>query len=78
MRAPETIGQIVKHSGQPYRLVAIEPYERKSGGLSNLYRFETSCPDCGKPFQITAAKETKYPTRRCPEHRKMGVKAAVK
>lgn len=49
------LGHIITHYGKPYELVAVEPYEKKDGTSTWLYRFSGECrhPDCSARVEVT-------------------------
>jgi hypothetical protein len=53
-----------------YRLVEMEPYERKSDGQpSVLFRWLTACYDCEASFTFITGRSIKSLPRRCLRHR---------
>jgi hypothetical protein len=65
----------VVYKGQIYRRIAIKPFMRVDGTVTQLATWETCCAECGEPFTIeTTARVRKLrgPNRRCAEHRRPG------
>jgi hypothetical protein len=64
---------IAAASGQVYRLLRIEPHQRRDGKITQLAVWAcSSCADCGTQFECRAPVGIAPETRRCPEHRKPG------
>lgn len=57
---------------QTYELIAVEPYVRKDGAVTELLRWEAMCAKCGAPFHTTSTKRIHSIARRCEEHRRAG------
>lgn len=61
--------------GQRFDLVSVQPHTRADGQASSLLTWRAACLDCGKPFELVEGLRFRLGARRCPEHRKPGVKA---
>lgn len=74
MTAP--IGTEILLDGQPYRLTRIKPHTRVDGSQSKLLVWRAPCWECGAPFDVTTPITgfSKTPSRRCPRHRRPGIK----
>jgi hypothetical protein len=63
--------------GQVFELVAVQPYQRRDGGLSSLITWRGPCADCAAPFDQTTGTGGNTPRRRCPPCRTPGVPRPV-
>lgn len=61
---------------QVYELLAVEPYVRLDGAITELLRWEAMCAKCGATFHTTSTKKISSISRRCPEHRRAGSPAS--
>jgi hypothetical protein len=64
------------YDGQCYESVRTEPYTRLNGRETTLLVWRSHCPTCGDAFEVrTPLRARKFePNRRCPEHKRPGVK----
>ena len=63
------------YHGQCYRRVGTRPLVRADGTTTRLPIWESRCPVCGEPFEITTTarlRRLREPNRRCPQHRAPG------
>jgi hypothetical protein len=70
--------QTFKRRGQLYRCLGTVEHQMQNGAWIDLYRLESTCADCGRPFICLATRRaTKRGdlNRRCDEHRRRGVPA---
>lgn len=88
MTIPERIAAALKAAGrfevgstvylpdrdQTLRVVKLDFTSGKKGKKGVWLRWESKCVDCGKPYQFTTKRSFAYPTRTCPEHRKVGAR----
>lgn len=68
------LGLAIIQNEQRYDLVGFEPYTRLDGTLSELAQWSTPCADCGVEYLAKCSVKAVPETRRCPDHRKPGVK----
>lgn len=66
------IGQVLKQGGQSYRLLKIEPYQRRDGTQTTLLLWSGECAECGCDFETRSPIEPKWISRRCDEHKAPG------
>lgn len=70
--------QTFKRRGQLYRCLGSVEYQMLNGAWIDLYRLESTCADCGRPFVCLASKKAikaGHLNRRCDAHRRPGVPA---
>jgi hypothetical protein len=71
------IGSVLMVDHQPYKLVAIESYQRADGSPSSVLTWSVPCPECGDLFEVKSGLVCKAPNRRCKLHRSPGRKVKV-
>ena len=66
----------VVYDHQRYECVGTEPYTRLNGTPTTLEIWQSHCVTCGQQFRFKRASRAKqfYPNRRCPAHRRRGVR----
>lgn len=64
------------HHGQRYTAVDGFDRARKDGTTARIIWWLSDCAECGAPFRFTTPEKSEKfaPVRRCPEHRKPGVR----
>jgi hypothetical protein len=70
------IGEVRSYRGQSYRCEAVEHYRRRDGATIELAVWRSHCTTCRASFTLkTPALSKKFvPSRRCPIHRRPGVR----
>lgn len=70
------IGDMLVYKGARYQCVAVRPYTRKDGELTEIATMRALCADCGKPYEYETSRYYRSfsPIRRCKDHRRMGVR----
>ena len=59
------IGTIVRLDDQAYELRGTKPHTRQDGSASMLLDWETQCPKCGAPFELTTGLKAQHLRRLC-------------
>jgi hypothetical protein len=62
-----------EYKGQIYRFMGAFDHTRRDGRVVPLRHWETECAECGATFTLKTAG-SREPNRRCPGHRKPGVR----
>ena len=62
-------GENFAHHGQPYRIVAVEPYVRKDGEPSVVVRVAGTCRTCGEAFETVTCRRPSWLPLTCQAHR---------
>lgn len=76
-RITPRVGKVMIIDGQRYVLVAQKLHYRQSDGEpTTILVWESSCAECGVPFETTTPLKVNYINRRCKKHRKPGRKVA--
>ena len=70
--ATPAVGTRMQIDLQVYEMLAVEPYVRRDGAITELLRWESMCAKCGATFHTTSTRRISSITRRCAEHRRAG------
>ncbi len=71
---PSPPGTVIVYQGQRYRIEGYQPHTRRDGAATELMRVSSTCAECGAPFESVTSVAARWFSRRCPEHRKPGVR----
>lgn len=61
-------------SGQRYRPLGVRDHVKFDGNAAKLIDWQTTCPGCGKIFTLSTGLSFNWPTRRCQDCKRPGVK----
>lgn len=61
-------------SGQRYRPLGVRDHVKLDGSATKLIDWQTACPGCGTVFSLSTGLSFNWPTRRCQDCKRPGVK----
>lgn len=66
-------GMTILLDNQKYKFVGMEPYQTKSGAMTELSLWASNCATCGIPITVKHTRKLSFQfVRRCDEHKKVG------
>jgi hypothetical protein len=66
------VGAVVVRAGQLYRLDRIEPHQCRTGRITTLAVWCSTCTDCGASFEFRSTVAQQPENRRCAMHKRPG------